>query len=284
MTLGQNNQMPRQTEVSEFRRNTNLLVLGLMTSSVRLKWGSLFTVHNIEMSFWRNWKMELCSSSRVSSWSEMRIHFSTSLYSFSFMMTTPWARYLSTKDFGVMSWLIQLAKWLSTDSIVYLGCWRVMRRYFWRARAIDGNTACAASLGSIGIAAPPMKENQVVNCLYVFKYRYCLRTFFNYLSQESVYHTQWVYPHMKFIQKTWTHMCMKGFVWVTIMLWRYMCVKKSGNQVKSDIEHIPFVNITSSKIGSQIIRISYTLLTCDLTLYMYCIALVKKFNSFLFVF
>ena len=69
-------------------------------------------------------------------------------------MTGEATRNFSTKALALRSWLRQMARCCRIDSTVCLGCWRVMRKYFCRGRAIDGKMACAASYGSIGTAGP----------------------------------------------------------------------------------------------------------------------------------
>ena len=75
----------------------------------------------------------------------------------------------SRKARGVRSWLRQSAKCAKIDSTEWRGCCRVTRKYFWRARAIEGNTAWAASCGSIGIAGTVRKLSHDI-CLYCEKW------------------------------------------------------------------------------------------------------------------
>ena len=53
------------------------------------------------------------------------------------------------RTFGVMLWVMQKARCCRMLSMLWEFCCRVVRRYFCRARAMEGKMAWAASLGSI---------------------------------------------------------------------------------------------------------------------------------------
>ena len=53
--------------------------------------------------------------------------------------------YFSRKALGDMSYERQVERCCRMDSMVWRGCWRVTRRYFWRGLAIDGKMDWAAS-------------------------------------------------------------------------------------------------------------------------------------------
>ena len=63
-------------------------------------------------------------------------------------------RYLSKNAFGAISYLRQVAKCWRIESMVWRGCWRVMRKYFWRGRARLGKIDWAASYESMGVEGP----------------------------------------------------------------------------------------------------------------------------------
>ena len=50
-----------------------------------------------------------------------------------------------------MSYLRHVAKWSSTSSMEWRGCWRVIRRYFCSGREIDGKMEDADSEGVSGV-------------------------------------------------------------------------------------------------------------------------------------
>lgn len=99
----------------------------------------------------------------------MPIYFKLSIYRSRYTWRTgAGTRKGSRKARGVRSWLRQSAKCARIDSTEWRGCCRVTRKYFCSARAIEGNTAWAASCGSIGIAGTVSKQSHAVNSTVMF--------------------------------------------------------------------------------------------------------------------
>lgn len=100
----------------------------------------------------------------------MPVYFKLSIYRSRYTWSTgAGTRKGSRKARGVRSWLRQSAKCARIDSTEWRGCCRVTRKYFCSARAKEGNTAWAASCGSIGIAGTVSKQPHAVNTRVMFQ-------------------------------------------------------------------------------------------------------------------
>ena len=65
--------------------------------------------------------------------------------------------YFSRKARGDMSYVSEVARCCSMDSMEWRGCWRVILRYFCRGRLRLGKMACAASYGDSACFRPEKK-------------------------------------------------------------------------------------------------------------------------------